>query len=175
MTRRMKKTLMAFVLAATGLVSAHAQAETVQIDSMSRSYVFAGSQYRFDAASGTAWIHLNYVEPRPNMGRCGPMTGGGYSGPGAGYGGPDLGRVLCREPVTRHHDELASVRGLSFDRASSQIVYRGATGKYVCAAVVEKSKRWPRRGKYWLINPTGECRVFAERGPRGTTVYFEAK
>jgi hypothetical protein len=104
-----------FALAAL-VLSASAQAETLLVDNYGFGQDYAGFNYRFDSARGTAWIDLHFTQE----------SGMGYE----------------RAFHTAHFTRSAPVRGLSFDAAASQVVFTSMNGaKSVCATVAANGRK----------------------------------
>jgi hypothetical protein len=148
----MKNLMIALVVGFLGLsgMAAAAKADTQLIERHSYGYNFDGAVYRFNADQGSAWMVVNLSEYNDNA---------------------DL--PVPHGPTVYHESHLASVKGLSFDAAASQILFVTEAGsKIVCATVVEKNGVF---GRKWLINPTGACRTYEVRENHAMSVYFEAK
>ncbi|MGK5083974.1 hypothetical protein WDW37_11795 [Bdellovibrionota bacterium FG-1] len=138
-----------FVAAVLGLVfSFPASADSIPVLHYAAYDDYAGYRYIVDTAKGAASLQVSFTEVQPTD--TTPMHG---------------------SPFVRHTFD-ATVPGMSFDTAASQIIFMGQVGKVVCATVTEKHTVF---GTKLMIRPTGSCDARVKRDVSGITVVFEAK
>jgi hypothetical protein len=170
----MKNTFVLLVLVVSGLASAFAQADTLQIGSVNLNKRFLKAEFRVDEARGAAWMEISLDERVPGPRYCsvpGPVSRYPYPGPDHGYGRTDV--RLC-QPTYLVSQSEAMVPGLMYDAPAAQILFVNSRGqKIVCASVSQAYARITHR-PYLAINTTGACRAYPRSDMTGTGIYFEA-